>query len=216
MVPNSKWQLVKKLHLQKHWHKPVYVVIDLRHINKALICSYWDCKYISLTKPLIVCCLDLKKLCLIKSKTVKNGASGAPLSLPAQTFVNHYWLFDSRTVTQFVFIQTVLYFIIIFNWTVCPFYRLVQHQWQNSCFLGSILLELRNFFKRGVPLTVAIESKLAVLVLKSKEVSVYVGYKFNIPKSTQNFLSQLINNENIWMYILKIISNNFYKFQNKY
>lgn len=136
MVPNSKWQLVKKLHLQKHWHKPVSVVIDLRHINKALICSYWDCKYISLTKPLIVCCLDLKKLCLIKSKTVKNGASRAPLSLPAQTFVNHYWLFDSRTVTQFVFIQTVLYFIIIINWTVCPFYRLVQHQWQNSCFLG--------------------------------------------------------------------------------
>ncbi|KAJ7385984.1 high mobility group [Desmophyllum pertusum] len=32
-----------------------------------------------------------------------------------------------------------------------------------------ILLELREYFKRGVPLTVAIESKLSVLVLKSKE-----------------------------------------------
>ena len=33
-----------------------------------------------------------------------------------------------------------------------------------------ILLEMREFFKRGVPLTVVIESKLAVLSLKSKQV----------------------------------------------
>lgn len=34
-----------------------------------------------------------------------------------------------------------------------------------------ILLELREFLKRGVPLSVAIESKLAVLSLKAKQVS---------------------------------------------
>lgn len=33
-----------------------------------------------------------------------------------------------------------------------------------------ILMELREFFKHGVPLTVAIESKLAVLSLKAKQV----------------------------------------------
>ena len=35
-----------------------------------------------------------------------------------------------------------------------------------------ILVELRESFKRGVPLTVAIESKLAVLLLKTKQVPV--------------------------------------------
>jgi len=34
-----------------------------------------------------------------------------------------------------------------------------------------ILMELREFFKHGVPLTVAIESKLAILSLKAKQVS---------------------------------------------
>ena len=34
-----------------------------------------------------------------------------------------------------------------------------------------ILLELREYFRYGVPLTVAIESKLAVLSLKAKQVS---------------------------------------------
>lgn len=33
-----------------------------------------------------------------------------------------------------------------------------------------ILMELGEFFKRGVPLTVAIEGKLAVLSLKAKQV----------------------------------------------
>ena len=34
-----------------------------------------------------------------------------------------------------------------------------------------ILMELREFFKCGFPLTVAIDSKLAVLSLKAKQVS---------------------------------------------
>jgi len=34
-----------------------------------------------------------------------------------------------------------------------------------------ILMELREFFKHGVPLIVAIESKLAVLSLKARQVS---------------------------------------------
>ena len=56
-----------------------------------------------------------------------------------------------------------------------------------------ILLELREYFRYGVPLTVAIESKLAVLSLKAKQVSRQWFYPLHW--SSVGLLNENINQE---------------------